>query len=89
MKRVETCNDKEPCLVASRRMYMATMGTILNSLDSRKKCYIHGKRRHAGQTFSKTDLEMGRESQTPYEVSLRPSQRWGEQGTGWGEAQYL
>lgn len=28
-----------------RMMYMAAMGTILNFLDSRKKCSIHGKKK--------------------------------------------
>lgn len=65
MERVYRSIDKESCLMASRKTYVAAMGTTLSFLDSTRKCSMHGKRRHAGWTFSKTALEMESEGKNP------------------------
>lgn len=44
------------------------------------------KKRHAGWTFSKTDIDMGTEGQTPYEdcsLEFTSEMGWGRYKMGW------
>lgn len=70
-----------------RMMYMAAMGTILNFLDSRKKCSIHGKKKKKDMLVglsARQILIWEQRAKLHMKTALSSSpQRWDGEGTRW------